>query len=225
MPLAQYTIQAPVPRVDSSTPVDGLAGKFGEALCADLHPKYFNQAIRDNLWVASADVGAPVAIPLMATNASPTFGIFNPAGNNKAFVICRYNVQFTAGTGVAGGIGYAYLSPAGSATAGTAAPISTSTAGIAMKSAILGKTYNGNLRFVIAATIGGAVSALTLHSWSNLSQGAPITSTASYWNLFEDIDGRMIVPPNTLWCTVASVAIAETVSQSVLGYEIPWPLP
>lgn len=225
MPLAQYTIQPPAPKADSSSPVDALAGKFGEALVANLHPPYFNQAIRNNLWVASADVGAPVAIPLMATNATPTFGIFNPAGNTKAFVLCRYNVQFTAGTGIAGGIGYAYLSPSGSAPAGTAAPVSARTAGISMKSAILGETYGGKLIFGISFTIGGAVSALTLHSWSNLSQGAPITSTASYWNLFEDIDGRMIIPPNTLWCTVASVAIAETVSQSVVGYEIPWPLP
>lgn len=225
MAVNQLVVMPPTPKQDSSTPVDAIGGKFGEALVSQLHSPMFNQAIRNNLWIASNATGSPVAIPLFATNATPTFGILNPAGNDKAFVLQRYNVQFTAGTGIAGGIGYAYLSPAGSAPAGTAAPISTYTAGPSMKSAILGKTYGGNLLFGISFTIGGAVSALQLHRWSNLSQGAPITSTASFWNLFEDFDGGLIIPPNTLWAPVASVAIAETCQQSVIGYEIPWPLP
>lgn len=225
MPLNQLTVRPPTPLPDASQPIDVIGGKFGETLVSQLHPPLFNQAMRNNLWTASNATGSPVAIPLFATNATPTFGIFNPAGNNKAFVLQRYNVQFTAGTGIAGGIGYAYLSPAGSAAAGTAAPISTFTAGPAMKSGIVGQTYGGNLIFGISFTIGGAVSALTLHRWSNLSQGAPITSTASFWNLYEDFDGGVIIPPGTLWAPVASVAIAETCQESVVGYEIPWPLP
>lgn len=223
MPLTQVVPNVPSPKPTGQI-TDALGGKFGEQMVSQLHPPLFSQAVQNNLWTASNATGSPVAIPLFATNATPTFGIFNPAGNTTAFVLVRYNVQFTAGTGIAGGIGYAYLSPAGSAMAGTAAPISTFTAGPSMKSAILGKTYTGNLQFFISATIGGAVSALTLHRWSNLSQGAPITSTASFWNLFEDFDGGVIIPPNTAWAPVASVAIAETCQQSVIGYEIPWPL-
>lgn len=224
MPVNQVSVQ-PLPGrniPDNVAPVNQLGGSSGEAVVAELHGPYFTQTYRGKCWHASNATGSPVAIPLFATNATPTFGIFNPAGNNTAVVLKRICFGWTAGTGIAGSIGYAYLNPAGTATAGTAAPISTSTAGPTIQNGIVGTPYSGNIVFGTSFTIGGAVSALKMHKWSGIGQGAPITSTAAMWTLFEDFDGTVIVPPNTLWCPVASVAIAETFQISLSAYEIPW---
>lgn len=224
MPLNQVQVGAPP---NSNLP-DGqiqnqLGGKSGEGVVNELHGRYFINTYRRALWVASNATASPVAIPLMATNATPTFGIMNPAGNNTAVVLVKWSAGFTAGTGIAGSIGYAYLNPAGTAPAGTAAPVSTYTAGPSIKMGVCGQTYGGNILFGTSFTIGGAVSALTLHRWSPVGQGAPITSTAAVFTIGEDFDGTVIVPPNTLWAPVASVAIAETFQESLVAYEIPWP--
>jgi len=209
MPTVQVRVAAPtnVSATDNNV-YDLLGGKSQEAIVSELHGKYFTQTYRGRLWHAS--ITAATAIPAFATNATPNFGIFNPAGNNTAVVLARFNVGFAAGTGIAGQIGYAYLNPAGTAPAGTAAPVSAYTAGPAIQSGVAGGKYAGNIIFGSSFTIGGVVSALTIHKWANLSQGAPITTTAAMYSLFEDFDGTVIVPPNTLWCPVASAAIAET---------------
>ena len=223
MPLAQVQVGAPP---NSNLP-DGqlqnvLGGKAGEMMVSQLHGRLFTHTYRGNLWVASNAVASPVAIPLMATNATPTFGIFVPAGNPTAVVLVKWNAGFTAGTGIAGSIGYAYLNPCGTAPAGTANPVSTYTAGPSIKMGVCGKTYGGNVLFGTSFTIGGAVIGLALHRWAPVGQGAPITSTAAVFTIGEEFDGSVIVPPNTLWAPVASVAIAETFQQSLVAYEIPW---
>lgn len=224
MPVAQVQVGPPPnTNLPNGMLANALGGTSGEVVGTHLHWPSFVQTYRKNLWTASNAVGSPVAIPLMATNATPTFGIFNPAGNTTAVVLVRWSAGFTAGTGIAGSIGYAYLNPAGTVPAGTAAPASTYTAGPSIKMGVCGSVYGGNILFGTSFTIGGVVSALTLHRWSPIGQGAPITSTAGVFSIFEDFNGSVIVPPNTLWCPVASVAIAETFQQSLTAYEVPWP--
>lgn len=225
MPVNQVDVH-PLPSrslPDNMGPVNQIGGSSGEALQANLHGDYFTQTYRGRAWHASNAVGSPVAVPLMVTNASPTFAIFNPAGSGVAAVLKRITFGWTAGTGIAGCIGYAYLYPAGTAMVGTAAPISTFTAGPAIQSGVCGVAYAGPIQFVIAATIGGAKYTATLHKWSGIGQGAPITSTADMWTNYEDFDGTVIVPPNCAWFPVASVAIAETFQISLSAYDIPWP--
>lgn len=221
MPLMQ--VQPAVPGVvQDGQPVNMLGGHSGEGMVSELHGKYFTQAYRKNSWTASNAVGSPVAVPLMATNCTPTFGILNPAGNNTAVVPQRINFGWTAGTGIAGCLGYAYISPVG-APVGTANTISTYTAGPTIQMDTCGQRYGGNIIFGISFTIGGAVFTPTLHRWSNNGQGAPITSTATLYNIFEEFDGTVIIPPGVCWFPVASVAIAETFQISLMAYEIPWP--
>lgn len=190
-------------------------------LVDSLHGRYYTQCAKGALW--SATLATASAIPIFATNVTPNFIIWNPAGNTTNVVLCRLNIGFSAGTGVAGAIGYAYLPNAGGGATGTAAPMSAFTAVAAgIKSGVIGKTYAGNIQFGSAATISGTVpSAATLHRWSNLSQGAPITSTPAAYSLFEDFDGTVIIPPNTAWFPVGTPAPAETFMISLVAYEVP----
>lgn len=223
MPVSQVRVGNPTNvSLSDNNVYDQLGGKQGDAMVSELHSKYFTQTYRGAMWHASNATASPVAIPLFATNCTPTFAILNPAGNTTAIVPTRINFGWTAGTGIAGCIGYAYLPIVGQGV-GTAAAVSTYTVGPSIKSGIVGKSYAGNAAFWISATIGGAVVTPSLYKWSNIGQGAPITSTASMWSLFEDFDGTVIIPPGQLWFPIASVAIAETFQISLSAYEIPWP--
>lgn len=221
MPLTQVRIGPPsnINFSDGDT-VDVLGGKSGEMMVSELHGKYLTQTYRGNLW--SFSITTATAIPVFATNATPNFFIFNPPGNTTAVVPVRFNVGFHGGTGIAGAIGYSYITNVPSLV-GTAAPVSAATL-VSPKSGIVGQSYTGNIITGSAATISGtAPYALTQLRWSNMSQGAPITSTATAYSLFEEFDGNMIIPPGTLWCPTASTAIAETLEMSLIAYEIPLP--
>jgi hypothetical protein len=198
-----------------------LQGKAGEGIFAELHGKYLTQAYRGKLWNASLTTAS--AIPAAATNATPNFIVWNPAGNTTAVVLARLNVGFVAGTGIAGQIGYTYVPNAGTSIA-TGAAFSAFTAGPAIRSSIAGAAYTGNILFGTAATATGTAPYVPVRwRWSSLSQGAPITSTAAAYTLFEDFDGSLILPPNVAWYPDATVAIAETMMISLVAYEIPWP--
>lgn len=190
---------------------------------SQLHGKYYTQASSGNVWHASITTAS--AIPIFATNMTPNFGFFNPAGNNKAIVLINCVIGFVAGTSVASTIGYAFLNPAGSAMAGTAAPISTFTAGPAMRGGIVGQTYGGSVQFASSMTVGGVVSAWTTYKWSNFSTGViTATSTAAAFTMEEDFEGSIIIPPNTAFAPMSQPAMASTMQVSMSFYEIPWPI-
>ena len=219
MPLMQVLPQAlPATSVPDGSPVTMLGGRQGEGIVTELHGKYYAQTYRGKAW--NLTLTATAAIPLFATNATPTFFIWNPTGSGVNVVLTRYTVGFSAGTGVAGAIGYAFVTGV-SALVGTAAPVSAATT-LALTAGLVGGTYGGTTVGGTSATVTGtAPNAMKMHRWSNLSQGAPITTTAAIYSLFEDFDGGVIIPPGVLFCPVGNPAPAESVFQSLAGYDAP----
>jgi hypothetical protein len=208
----------PASSVPDGSAVTLLGGRQGEGVVAELHGKYYVQTYRGKAW--NLTLTATAAIPLFATNATPTFFIWNPPGSGVNCVLVRYTVGFSAGTGVAGAIGYAFVTGV-NALVGTAAPVSAATT-LALNAGIVGATYGGVTVGGTSATVTGtAPNAMKMYRWSNLSQGAPITTTAAIYSLSEDFDGTIIVPPSTLFCPVGNPAPAESVFQSLVGYDAP----
>jgi hypothetical protein len=194
-------------------------GKAGETLIADFQPAFYTQNYNGKLWIASLTTAS--AIPAAATNATPNFIIWNPAGNTTNVVPVRLSIGFAAGTGIAGAIGYTYIPNAGSSV-GTGLSMSAFTAGPAVQMGLVGTAYGGSVKFGTAATVTGTGLGIPVRfKWSNLSQGAPITSTAAAYSLYEDFGGMCIIPPGIAWYLDASVAIAETLLISLVAYEAP----
>lgn len=219
--LMQGQVQAP----PGTSATDGntytfLQGKTLELMVSELHGKYATQTMRGN--VAYFALTTATAIPIAATNATPNFFIWNPLGNNRAVSLIRLNAGFSAGTGVAGAIGYSYVPNSGGTVAGSA-PVSAATPGT-VRSRVLGAAYAGQVIAGTAATVTGTGIGVPVRAgWSNFSQGAPLTSTAAMYSLYEDFDGTMVIPPGVLWYPDASTAVAETVMLSAVWEEIPWP--
>jgi len=185
---------------------------------ADLHGRYYTQAYNGKILICSLTTAT--AIPAAATNATPNFIVWNPAGNTTNFVLGSISLGFTAGTGIAGAIGFSYIPQAGAGLA-SAAAMSAFTS-VTPQTGISGLPYAGAIKFGSAATVTGTGASVPVRwKWSNLSQGAPITSTAAAFTMFEEFNGKMILAPNTAFYIDATVAIAETFQISLVGYEAP----
>jgi hypothetical protein len=183
---------------------------------SDLHGKYYTQNYNGKLWIASLTTAS--AIPAAATNATPNFCIWNPAGSATNIVLVRLTIGFTAGTGVASQIGYSYIPVAGSVV-GTGAAMSVFTA-VAIRSGQAGVAYAGTSLAASAATVTGTAPSVPVRwKWSNFSQGAPITTTAAVYSLFEDFEGTMVLPPNTAFYLDAGASPAETSMISLVAYD------
>lgn len=194
-------------------------GKAGETITSDLHGKYYQQNYAGKLWHAS--ITTATAIPVAATNATPNFIIWNPAGNTTNVIPTRVVIGFHGGTGIAGAIGYTYIPNAGSAVA-TGAAMSGFTTGPAIQTGIAGTAYSGSVKFGSGATVTGTGIYVPVRlKWSNFSQGAPITTTAAAYSLYEDFEGAVIIPPGVALYIDASTAIAETLMISMTAYEAP----
>jgi hypothetical protein len=218
------TGQVGTPPINSAT--DGaeykiLLGKQTELLVSELHGKYATQNWRGN--VSTAALSSASALVAPATNATPNFCIWNPAGNTTAVELISMQYGYVSGTPAAAAFGYSYVPMAGATYGGTSA-ISAFTA-LTVRSAIVGKAYAGNIMAGSAATCTGtAPAAGTLLRWSGLSNGAlPSASVAAGVTLVEYFDGSIIIPPNTLFYPVTSAASVSTYMISAVFAEIPWP--
>src|ERR1700738_2272637 len=108
MPLIQVLPQnLPATSVPDGTPITQLGGRQGEGVVTELHARYYVQTYRGTSW--NLTLATASAIPLFATNATPNFFIWNPVNSGKNCVLTRFTVGFSAGTGVAGAIGYAFV--------------------------------------------------------------------------------------------------------------------
>ena len=219
MPMNQVQVGAPSNvSAGDGTIANQLGGRNAEAIQAELHGKYYTQTYRNKMW--SACNFTQLAVPIFATNATPRFAIFNPPGNPFNVIPVRLNITHTATSGVAGSIGYSYISNV-PALVGTAAPVSAATTGT-IPSGMVGQAYTGQVIFCTSATISGTTPYdLKQLRYANVSLGAPATSSTNFYSLYEDFEGDMIIPPGTLWCLTASTAVAFLSNTTLVAYEAP----
>ncbi len=193
-------------------------GPYGEQVTADLLPRFTEAAIHGKVFIATSLV-AGNAIPINTTTA-PTFFLWNPADSGVFVVPIAFRYGFASGTGICGAVGYNQLLGAGGAAGTATTPVVTAITDISPKPAIVGSSYVAKARFATTATIVTATSSFLLAS--GISQGAPITSTTSVWNMVDVLDGAIALAPGTAIYPVANTAIAEVTQTSCLFMEIPY---
>lgn len=183
----------PVSSADGAAPAI-RQGRAGEVVVSELNARYYEQAVRGNLFMAYAIVTAPVIWSTAAGTGGPL--LWNGTSNRNA-VILAVGVATTIVPTVAAAIGLT------GNTGQTAAPGSVT--------AIDGRS-NG--------LIGGAASACTPYRvgtptvaggfffpLAQLHTGAlTVDNTCMSWI---DVGGAVVVPPNG-WCSIAASATATT---------------
>ncbi len=213
-----YTQSFPGTPLNSGFSRNDWAGPFGEQVVSDLLPKYAEMAIRGKLFIATS-LPAGNAIPVNTTTA-PTFFLWNPADSGVFVIPLWFKAGFASGTGIAGAIGYNYLTGAGGAQGTATTAVVTAITDIRPVATVIGGSYTPRSRFATTATIVTATSAFL--TTSGVSQGAPITSTAASWTMVDVIDGSIALAPGTALYPVANTAIAEVTACSMAFIEIPY---
>lgn len=202
MPLPVSGIVGPVTAADGASPVF-RQGRSGEAVVSELNGRYYEQAVRGNLFVAHAIVTAPVIYTTAAGTGGPL--LWNGSQNKNA-VILAVGMGITVVTTVAAALGLT------GNTGQTSAPGSTT--------AIDSRSN---------CYIGGAASACTPYRvgtptnaggfffpLAQLHTGAlTVDNTGMAWL---DIGGAIIVPPNA-W---VSIAASATASSTVGSFGLLW---
>jgi hypothetical protein len=196
-----------------------IMGPSGDVLVSELHGKYYNANINGGLYYAS-NAAAGAAFTIFSNAGYVGLALFNPASSGKNLSIVRSMIGMNANAATAAsGWGYSWLTGAGAALVGTAAPISASTAITATRgSCIVGQAGNSVVTVLSAATLS---TAMTWGRAAAFGTGTGAITTAWGNTLVEDLDGTMIVPPGTLFCLTSAILSGITAVGTLIWEELP----
>jgi len=193
-------------------------GNQGEQIVAELNPKYYEQTMRGNAFIYTMGTAASIVAP--GTAGFPN--LWNPLGSGKLCILTKITWQVAAvGTPAVSGFQYAYLPNAG-AQVGTASPVLTGAYSntVGVYNLLLGSGNVSVMKYLgVAATM---TTAPTVFAAAGLNLGS--TGTQTPWTAWDDIDGRIVIPPGVLFQVGASTTTSTTFSISIYGIEIPIPL-
>jgi hypothetical protein len=185
-------------------------GRDGSLVVCENHGKYFEQALRGNMYVAST-LTAGIALIVSATTGNcPT--LWNPLGSGVNAEIVRLSVTYISGVTAPTALYWMITSPAGSAIA-TGAPIATFTA-VAAANLLIGQGKVSSCRWAPAICTFTAAPAYYTATGIGLGTGAP-TVVPSVINV--DYDGLLVIPPGTA-ISLCSQAATTTALYAVSLY-------
>jgi hypothetical protein len=209
--------------VGTNTTPDGDAhsaplrfGRGGELVVYENHGKFYESALRGNMFVGTS--AAPIAIPIdSSTTVTPT--LWNPQGSGVIVEIVRLSLTHDITTPeIPGAMTWGITAPAG-ADIGTAAPITAFTT-IAPVSLLIGSGKVSKVRYGQAGTFAVAPTyfmgtGITNDTWTAASTYPP-------WITQVDYDGMLVVPPGTALSLHATVATGGLYFVSIIFIESPY---
>lgn len=195
-----------------------LAGKAGEGVVAELHGKFYTQAYRGNVFVATtASVGVALA-PISSTGAG--MGLWNPLGSGKVLVPITFGLGvISVSTPGAGTFGLGYQTGVGGQI-GTAAPIVAIPAYTPVNMNLgSGVTSVAKAWQAASCTFTAAPSALMSLGMS--AGTAALTVPESQPMQLYPFDGQLVLSPGSAITVAEMGATGFTVFASLVWYEAP----
>jgi hypothetical protein len=181
--------------------------QFGEGLVGELYGKYYQLAKVGQIFVMSTGI-AGVTMPI-ATTTVPTFVLKNPAGSGKNLVMLKAAFGYISGTVIASAWHYSSCLSANTSFTTTGTP----------SNALVGSGVASISNISVTGT--NTTSAATAYRHSGISNGAPITSTTSYYYLTETFEGDFIIPPGQTIFPSADPVQGGTFAMSFVWAEMP----
>lgn len=212
-------------------------GEFNDLLVTELQARFYQQAIRANVYSAGMQITSISAVTFSSadglgtlTNAAlstPIVGIWNPSNSGVNAVVLQANVPMTF-TSLTTAIGPGPLVWAG--FSGQTANITTAT-----KTAVNRKTFASpggaqcqnvsGLALTGLQNIGSYLGASAIPAPSTLDISNTMTASGFYPSTapaVENVDGSIIVQPGGILALYASVTPAAlSAASSLLWYEVP----
>jgi hypothetical protein len=202
-------------RYPDGTEAEVRLGNTGEQIVQDLNGRYYEQTLRENMFIYSTAAAGIALIVAAVTGNHPT--IWNPAGSGYNFVPTRLLFGYVAGANAPGSISLHLTANAGGAI-GTAAPVVTFT-DVAATNALIGSARTSVMRWAPAINTFIAVPAHLMTIGISLFTGIAATAVAPF-QLFYDFDGSLILGPgNALSVCSIQATTTATFVVTLQGYE------
>lgn len=189
----------------NGAPVNALGGALGDQIVSGLHGKYYEAAVRGQLFMAYTVI-AGVALPVAAATLNSKFTIHNPASSGKNIELVSFVMGIDSATTVVNGIGLAVqrnLSTTSGVPTSTTAivaspcgPSGTASAAVYSQATLTNVAIPG----VTAAT------AVPIPFYGMFSFGA--VTAAGIHPASHEFDGRVVLGPDSLAAACTTVAPA-----------------
>jgi len=194
-------------------------GNAGELIVQELNGRYYEQAMRGNIFVYSTAAAGIALIVAAVTGNHPT--VWNPTGSGYNFVPISITLGYVSGANAPGSLALFYTPNAGSAI-GTAAPVVTFTH-VAPVNALIGGGRASVMRWSPAVSTYVAVPTWLATLGISLFTGVAATAVAPF-QLRYDFDGTLVLAPgNALHVTAIQATTTALFTVTIVGMELPIP--
>jgi len=181
------------------------AGNSGEVITGAAHARYYEPAMRGNLFHAATAVTG--VAPGTAVGTTAAFSLYNPVASGVDLVILGARIAYVSGSLAAGVVNWV-------ANVNRAAAATTGTAITAVNGKLDGAVAQGKplTTATLPATPTVARVAFSIPPWL-------VTSVSEPWSKEDCVDGSIIVPPG---CTVSLEATGGAGTTPLVVYSVLW---
>lgn len=206
----------PVPALlgDGAQQANNVFGRQGEQLDADIHGKYWNAAVRKNVYKANVTAKTVVKV---GANVATQFTFFNPSGSGVLAEIISTELGFVSSAGTAHDFGWYYITAGNVAASGSVAQ-TVLVAGTNYFSARIGDTPNAQCITGTAYTFGTSITPTLI------DQIASVTAT-TMTNLsqpYKTYDGTLVIPPGIFMGILTDASAAAAFTASAVDMGVTW---
>lgn len=183
----------------------------GSLVMAESHGKFYEQASRGNMYVASSlTAGAAIVVSAAGGNV-PT--LWNPLGSGVNLEIVRLELGWVSGATAPTALMWCLTNPAG-ATVATAAPIQTATFVVAAN-CLLGSGKVSQAKWAPIAITFTAAPVWYASTGIGLGTGAPTVVPSL---ITKDFDGQIVIAPGTALSLTSQAATTTALYQYSIFY-------
>ena len=192
--------------------IKSRGNKEGGQLVGHVHGKYYEQASRGQVFVAST-LAAGIVVPFIAINVVSTFTLVNPAASGVNIELIDLNVLQVPGSSLITGLGMAFQGPLAT-TGGYPGTLTVST-GKHLSTLIGSGATPPCIHYSAATHVNAAIATLGPVIWLYNSV-ATTTITQQYVNYA--FDGKFVMPPDTACLLVNSITGTQSAAAVSLTY-------
>lgn len=192
----------------------------GAQVVQEMHGKYYEAALRGNIWTASTVI-AGVVIPVAAATLNSKFTLWNPSGSGVNVELLSFSTGLDTATQVVNGWGM-MIQRNLTGTSGIPTSVTQITSlrlGLGGKASAVTAASQATLTNVAIPGVTAA-TAVPIALYPMFSSGA--TTAAGIYDATHYFDGRVILEPDSLCAAVTTVAAAAQNFCSIIWAE--WPV-
>ncbi len=187
---------------DTSSPVTQQFDQQGGGLVTQLHPHYYQQTVRGNVFSVNTQGTGITTTAALATTWTG-LGIANPSTSTKNLVLMKFSAtQFAVGA---------------AATIGLMGGVGT----LAVSLAIQSRRIGGGEVSVATASAGATISTPLLITTFGSVGSLATTGYGLEPGIFVDLEGSIVIPPGSFVVTYTSIVTTSALNFGFTWEEVP----